>query len=261
MPAALGDTSGAKGWVQILVARSLAEGETAFESRSRRPHTSPQRTSQATEDAIVALRKDLAGPAWMLARRRSPGTCATRRAPRRRWPPSGGSCPGAGSSPRSRISGPGPPGTGSQRTCPASCGRPTSPTGRWPAAATPRSSISSTITPGCWPGPPPGAFFKAGDIVADLHLAMTAHAGPSGCLPIMVLSSPAFTAAVARSPWNDGARGLEPLTPCLQNPPGRPVPSVASAGLSGRSHEIRQHPGSLVSDVGVTGPVSGPSDP
>jgi transposase InsO family protein len=47
-------------WVQILVARYLAEGEAAFEPRSRRPHTSPQRTSQATEDAIVALRKDLA---------------------------------------------------------------------------------------------------------------------------------------------------------------------------------------------------------
>jgi transposase InsO family protein len=47
-------------WVQTLVARYLAEGETAFEPRSRRPHTSPQRTSQVTEDAIVALRKDLA---------------------------------------------------------------------------------------------------------------------------------------------------------------------------------------------------------
>jgi transposase InsO family protein len=47
-------------WVQILVARYLAEGEAAFGPRSRRPHTSPRRTSQATEDAIVALRKDLA---------------------------------------------------------------------------------------------------------------------------------------------------------------------------------------------------------
>jgi transposase InsO family protein len=47
-------------WVQILVARYLAEGEAAFEPQSRRPHTSPQRTSQATEDAIVALRKNLA---------------------------------------------------------------------------------------------------------------------------------------------------------------------------------------------------------
>jgi transposase InsO family protein len=48
-------------WVQILVARYLAEGEAAFAPRSRRPHSSPRRTSQVTEDAIVALRKDLAG--------------------------------------------------------------------------------------------------------------------------------------------------------------------------------------------------------
>jgi transposase InsO family protein len=48
-------------WVQILVARYLAEGETAFEPRSRRPHASPRRTSQAVEDAIVALRKELTG--------------------------------------------------------------------------------------------------------------------------------------------------------------------------------------------------------
>jgi transposase InsO family protein len=47
-------------WVQILVARYLAEAEAAFEPRSRRPRSSPQRTSQAVEDAVVALRKDLA---------------------------------------------------------------------------------------------------------------------------------------------------------------------------------------------------------
>ena len=47
-------------WVQILAARYLAEGEAAFEPKSRRPHTSPRRTSQAVEDAVVALRKDLA---------------------------------------------------------------------------------------------------------------------------------------------------------------------------------------------------------
>ncbi len=44
-------------WVQTLVARYLAEGESAFEPGSRRPHSSPRRTSQAAEDAIVALRK------------------------------------------------------------------------------------------------------------------------------------------------------------------------------------------------------------
>jgi len=45
-------------WVQKLVARYLAEGEAGFEPRSRRPHTNPRRTSQAVEDAIVALRKE-----------------------------------------------------------------------------------------------------------------------------------------------------------------------------------------------------------
>lgn len=46
-------------WVQVLVGRYLAEGEAAFAPRSRRPHTSPRKAAQATEDAIVALRQDL----------------------------------------------------------------------------------------------------------------------------------------------------------------------------------------------------------
>jgi transposase InsO family protein len=47
-------------WVQTLVARYLAEGEVAFEPRSRRPHANPRRTSEQVEDAIVASRKQLA---------------------------------------------------------------------------------------------------------------------------------------------------------------------------------------------------------
>lgn len=46
-------------WVITLVQRYLAEGESALAPRSRRPRTSPSRTSQAVEDEIVALRKDL----------------------------------------------------------------------------------------------------------------------------------------------------------------------------------------------------------
>jgi transposase InsO family protein len=46
-------------WVQKLVRRYQAEGEAAFAPRSRRPHTSPQRTPSAVEDAVVALRKHL----------------------------------------------------------------------------------------------------------------------------------------------------------------------------------------------------------
>src|SRR6476469_2899020 len=47
-------------WVQTLVARYEAEGEAAFEPRSRRPHSNPHATAHDVEDAIVALRKQLA---------------------------------------------------------------------------------------------------------------------------------------------------------------------------------------------------------
>ncbi len=46
-------------WVQKLLRRYEAEGEAAFTPRSRRPHSSAQRTPSAVEDAIVALRKTL----------------------------------------------------------------------------------------------------------------------------------------------------------------------------------------------------------
>jgi len=47
--------------VSKLVARYRAEGEAAFEPRSRRPKTSPHAISPDTADLILALRKDLAG--------------------------------------------------------------------------------------------------------------------------------------------------------------------------------------------------------
>src|SRR3954469_21400979 len=46
-------------WVQQLVQRYLAEGETAFEPHSRRPHTSPHAVPAAVEDQIVRVRKEL----------------------------------------------------------------------------------------------------------------------------------------------------------------------------------------------------------
>jgi transposase InsO family protein len=64
-----------QGWVSRLVARYRAEGEAAFEPRSRRPKTSPTATSASTVELIVRLRKRLseqgldAGPdtiAWHL---------------------------------------------------------------------------------------------------------------------------------------------------------------------------------------------------
>src|SRR5215208_2545533 len=46
-------------WVQKLVRRFDAEGEAAFEPRSRRPRFSPQAVDADTEDAIIRLRKEL----------------------------------------------------------------------------------------------------------------------------------------------------------------------------------------------------------
>src|SRR5712692_4961298 len=78
-----------QGRVSRLVARYRAEGEAAFEPRSRRPKTSPSAISDQAVDLIVRLRKELgdqgldAGPdtiAWHLARHHqvtvSPATIA-----------------------------------------------------------------------------------------------------------------------------------------------------------------------------------------
>ena len=65
----------ARSWVCTLLARYRAEGDAAFEPRSRRPRTSPRAISADTADLIVRLRKELtdqgldAGPvtiAWHL---------------------------------------------------------------------------------------------------------------------------------------------------------------------------------------------------
>ena len=48
-------------WVNVLVGRYRREGEAAFEPRSRRPHTSPNQTPDAVEDAIVEIHKELDG--------------------------------------------------------------------------------------------------------------------------------------------------------------------------------------------------------
>lgn len=50
-----------QGWISKLVTRYDAEGEAAFEPRSRRPRTTPGRLPQATIELIVALRGELAG--------------------------------------------------------------------------------------------------------------------------------------------------------------------------------------------------------
>lgn len=48
-------------WISRLITRYTAEGEAAFEPRSRRPHSSPTRLPQATIDLIIELRHHLAG--------------------------------------------------------------------------------------------------------------------------------------------------------------------------------------------------------
>jgi transposase InsO family protein len=50
-----------QGWVSRLVARYRAEGEAAFEPRSRRPATSPGAISEETVQLIIGLRKELSG--------------------------------------------------------------------------------------------------------------------------------------------------------------------------------------------------------
>jgi transposase InsO family protein len=50
-----------QGWVSRLVARYRAEGQAAFEPRSRRPKTSPSAISPEIVELIVRLRKELCG--------------------------------------------------------------------------------------------------------------------------------------------------------------------------------------------------------
>jgi transposase InsO family protein len=51
----------ARSWVYTLLARYEAEGEAAFEPRSRRPKNSPSVTAPGTVELIIRLRKELAG--------------------------------------------------------------------------------------------------------------------------------------------------------------------------------------------------------
>jgi transposase InsO family protein len=51
----------ARSWIYALLDRYRAEGEAAFEPRSRRPKTSPAAISDQTLELIIRLRKELAG--------------------------------------------------------------------------------------------------------------------------------------------------------------------------------------------------------
>ncbi|MBA3252318.1 MAG: helix-turn-helix domain-containing protein [Geodermatophilaceae bacterium] len=119
--------------VQVLVARYLAEGETAFEPRSRRPRSNPSRVGDDVEDAIVALRKQLTAAgydagaqtiAWHLreqARSAPPVSTIWRVLSRRGFV-----------TPQPHNA-PARPGGVSKPTSPTNAGRPTSSTGRFVA--------------------------------------------------------------------------------------------------------------------------------
>ena len=51
----------ARSWIYTLLARYAAEGDAAFEPRSRRPETSPGAISGQAAELIIRVRKELAG--------------------------------------------------------------------------------------------------------------------------------------------------------------------------------------------------------
>ena len=159
-------------WVQQLVRRYEAEGEAAFQPRSRRPHTNPRAISLDLEDQIVRLRKELSKQgldAGAETIRTPPETTARR----------GHAVPSISTiwrvltrrgfvTPQPQETTQGRRGNGSTPSNPTNAGRPTSPTGSWPTAPGWRSSTSSTTTPGwtCCPSaraaPPPAPTCVAG---------------------------------------------------------------------------------------------------
>jgi transposase InsO family protein len=184
-------------WVQVLVARYLAEGEAAFEPRSRRPHTSPRRTSQPVEDAIVALRKDLtetgqgAGAetiAWHLRQQAgcSPSVATIWRILSRR----GFVTPQPHKRPRSswhRFAADLPNELWQADIT------------HWPLADGSDAEILNIVDDHSrlLAVSTTRRIFKATDIVADLHTAMTRHGRPERMLTDMASSSPAGLAGPA----------------------------------------------------------------
>nr|WP_241681414.1 leucine zipper domain-containing protein [Pseudactinotalea terrae] len=50
-----------RSWIYELLARYRAEGDAAFEARSRRPHSSPTATTPARVELVVTIRARLTG--------------------------------------------------------------------------------------------------------------------------------------------------------------------------------------------------------
>src|SRR6266545_4073991 len=131
-------------WVYKLKARHQADGDAAFEPRSRRPKTSPTAIPPATVALIVELRERSPPRAWTPDRTPSPGTWPTTTPPPCRRPPSAATGPAPGWSPQRRPSDPSRPTSAWRPPCPTRPGNPTSPTTGSPNRAarpdpTPRS--------------------------------------------------------------------------------------------------------------------------
>jgi hypothetical protein len=91
-------------WLNELLARYRAEGETVFEPRSRHPRSSPTATPAEVVELFVELREKLTRPAWTPARTPSPGawpTTTTSPCPGPCWP---GTDPGRAGDPGARSS-------------------------------------------------------------------------------------------------------------------------------------------------------------
>ncbi len=123
-------------WVYELMRRHRAQGDEGLEPRSRRPLSSPQTTTGAVQERILALRRELTARgldsgaqtiAWHLRREglAVPAASTIHRILRAESL--------VADQPRALL------GTASRPSNPTRPGNPTSPTGRWPTAATWRS--------------------------------------------------------------------------------------------------------------------------
>ena len=153
-----------RSWLYELLKRYRAEGDAAFEPRSRRPHTSPGATPAATVELVLRLRKQLseagldAGAdtiAWHLTHHHQ--TTVSRATIHRILSAHGAVVPDPAKRPRSSTS-------ASPPNSPTRPGSRTSPTTGSPApsagqAPTSRSSPGSMTIPGarCTSPPTPGS--------------------------------------------------------------------------------------------------------
>ncbi len=108
-----------KGWVSKLIARYNAEGDAAFEPRSRRPKTSPGALDSAVVELILRAPQEAGRPpASTPAPTPSPGTSPTTTDTRSRGRPSAVTWPTPDSSSPSRRSDRSPPTSGSKPSMP-----------------------------------------------------------------------------------------------------------------------------------------------